>query len=114
EPRLVLGGGSNLLLTKAFDGIVLKNELKGMKLVSEDDLHYYVQSYAGEVWHHFVMFCINNGYAGIENLSLIPGCVGASPMQNIGAYGVEVKDIFHSLEAMHIKDRQTKTFGLAE
>ncbi|MFN0032746.1 MAG: UDP-N-acetylmuramate dehydrogenase [Flavobacteriales bacterium] len=112
--QLVLGGGSNLLLTKNFDGIVLKNELKGITAVSEDDTHYYVRVGAGEVWHQFVMHSIKKNYAGIENLALIPGCVGASPMQNIGAYGVEIKDVFHSLEAMRVHDGHIKTFSLDE
>ncbi len=112
--RLILGGGSNLLLTRNFEGIVLKNELKGIELISQDEQHYYVRSNAGEAWHSFVMHCIEKNYAGAENLSLIPGCVGASPMQNIGAYGVEIKDIFHSLDAMHISDRTIKTFTLDE
>ncbi len=112
--RLVLGGGSNLLLTKDFDGIVLKNEIKGVDLIKEDEMHYYIKSNAGEVWHSFVMHCIKNNYAGVENLSLIPGCVGASPMQNIGAYGVEIKDVFHSLEAVNIYDGSIKTFTIEE
>ncbi len=112
--RLILGGGSNLLLTRNFDGIVLKNELKGIELISQDEQYYYVRSNAGELWHSFVMHCIEKNYAGAENLSLIPGCVGASPMQNIGAYGVEIKDIFHSLDAMHISDKTIKTFSLEE
>lgn len=108
---LVLGGGSNVLLTKDVDGIVLKNELKGIQLVKEDAHHYYVKAAAGENWHRFVMHCIENDYAGLENLSLIPGNVGASPMQNIGAYGVEIKDVFESLEAFHIKDHSIRTFS---
>ncbi len=114
KPRLVLGGGSNLLLTKDYDGVVLKNELKGKQLIAEDDSYYYVQSGAGEIWHQLVMYCITNNYAGIENLALIPGCVGASPMQNIGAYGVEIKDTFHSLEAMNVHEGIIKTFTLEE
>ncbi len=113
-PKLILGGGSNLLFTRNFDGLVLKNNLKGIELVKEDADHYYVRSAAGENWHEFVMNCINNNYAGLENLSLIPGNVGASPMQNIGAYGVEIKDVFHELEAFHINDRSTRTFNRAE
>jgi len=112
--RLVLGGGSNLLLTKNYNGIVLKNELKGIEVVDNDEMHFYVKAAAGEVWHHFVQHCVKNGYAGIENLSLIPGCVGASPMQNIGAYGVEIKDVFHSLEAMNIEHGHIKTFSAQE
>jgi UDP-N-acetylmuramate dehydrogenase len=112
--QLVLGGGSNLLLTKNFDGIVLKNNLKGIELVQETDDYVLVKSFAGEVWHNFVMFCIENNYAGVENLALIPGCVGASPMQNIGAYGVEIKDVFHSLEAMACADAEKVIFNAIE
>jgi len=108
------GGGSNLLFVNNFDGIVLKNELMGIETIQEDEHHYYVRSAAGEVWHDLVMHCIKFNYAGLENLSLIPGCVGASPMQNIGAYGVEIKDVFHSLEAIHIHDGSAKTFSLEE
>ncbi|MEZ4800873.1 MAG: UDP-N-acetylmuramate dehydrogenase [Flavobacteriales bacterium] len=110
----ILGGGSNVLLTKNVDRPVLLNRIKGIELVSEDESHYYVKANAGEVWHEFVMECIKNNYAGVENLSLIPGNVGASPMQNIGAYGVEIKDVFHSLEAFHIKEKIVKTFDLTE
>jgi UDP-N-acetylmuramate dehydrogenase len=111
---LILGGGSNILFTQNFDGLILKNELKGIELVKEDADYYYVKAAAGEVWHEFVLFCIKNNYAGIENLSLIPGNVGASPMQNIGAYGVEIKDIFHELEAYHIHDKTLIQFSLAD
>ncbi|RYD72571.1 MAG: FAD-binding protein, partial [Sphingobacteriales bacterium] len=96
---LILGGGSNILFTRNFDGLVLKNELKGIELVKEDADHVYLKAGAGENWHSFVQYCIQKNLAGAENLSLIPGNVGASPMQNIGAYGVEIKDVFHSLEA---------------
>lgn len=109
---LILGGGSNILFTKDFDGLVLKNELLGIKEIKEDEHHVYVQAGAGVNWHHFVMHCIQNGWAGVENLSLIPGNVGASPMQNIGAYGVEIKDVFFSLEAFHIKDKKTVHFSV--
>jgi UDP-N-acetylmuramate dehydrogenase len=112
--RLILGGGSNMLFVRNFDGIVLKNELKGIEKVDEDDHHYYVKSAAGEIWHELVMHCIQKNYAGMENLALIPGCVGASPMQNIGAYGVEIKDVFHSLEAMHVHDGTVRTFSLED
>lgn len=109
---LILGGGSNILFTQNFDGLVLKNELKGIELVKEDDLHYYVKAGAGENWHQFVLYCIRRGYAGLENLSLIPGCVGASPMQNIGAYGVEIKDVFESLQAYDTEDKKVAEFTL--
>lgn len=111
---LILGGGSNILFTGDIDGLVLKNELKGIALVQEDDDYYYVKAGAGENWHAFVQHCIRNNYAGIENLSLIPGNVGASPMQNIGAYGVEIKDVFHELEALHVHDQHLQTFTLAD
>ncbi len=109
-PRLILGGGSNILLTKDFDGIILKNEIKGITSIREDADYVYVKAGAGENWHQFVMDCIAKGLGGLENLSLIPGNVGASPMQNIGAYGVEIKDVFHELEAFHLHDREVRVF----
>lgn len=112
--RLVLGGGSNILLTKDFDGLVMKNEIMGISIAQEDHDHVYIKAGAGENWHQLVMHCVNNGFAGMENLSLIPGNVGASPMQNIGAYGVEVKDIFHELEAYHIHDKTVVNFSLKD
>ena len=111
---LILGGGSNLLFTKDYDGLVLKNELRGIELLYQDEHYYYVQAQAGENWHQFVQYCIKNNYAGIENLSLIPGCVGASPIQNIGAYGVEIKDVFHSLDAWHLQDKAMVHFTAAD
>lgn len=111
---LVLGGGSNILLTRDFDGLVIKNELKGIRKVSEDDIYVYLRAGAGENWHRFVLHCIENGWGGVENLSLIPGCVGASPMQNIGAYGVEIKDVFHELTAFHLKEKCNYTFTLKD
>ena len=107
---LILGGGSNLLLTKDFDGLVLKNEIQGFKILEETDENVIVEAGAGENWHEFVLNCIEKGYAGVENLSLIPGSVGASPMQNIGAYGVEIKDVFHHLIAYHIATGEMHTF----
>jgi UDP-N-acetylmuramate dehydrogenase len=107
---LILGGGSNLLLTKDFDGLVLKNEIQGFKILEETVENVIVEAGAGENWHEFVLNCIEKGYAGIENLSLIPGSVGASPMQNIGAYGVEIKDVFHHLTAYHIATGEMQTF----
>ena len=112
--QLILGGGSNILFKNNFEGLVLKNEIKGIKVVAEDADHIYVTVGAGENWHQFVMYCIEHNYSGVENLSLIPGNVGASPMQNIGAYGVEIKDVFHQLEAYHIADKELKTFTLAD
>jgi len=110
-PLLILGGGSNLLFTKNFNGLVVKNNLKGICVESENESEIYLKIGAGEVWHEFVLYCIENGYAGIENLSLIPGNVGASPMQNIGAYGVEVKDVITEVEALHLKDFSLNTFS---
>jgi UDP-N-acetylmuramate dehydrogenase len=110
EPLLILGGGSNLLLTKDFNGLVLKNEILGFNMIEETDTDVIVEAGAGEVWHQFVMNCIENGYAGLENLSLIPGSVGASPMQNIGAYGVEIKDVFEYLDAFEISTGELKRF----
>lgn len=111
KQKLILGGGSNLLFTKNFNGIVLKNEIMGIEKIKEDANHIWVRTGAGENWHRFVMYCIDHHLAGVENLSLIPGCTGASPMQNIGAYGVEIKDVFESLEAFHIKDKHAITFS---
>lgn len=108
---LILGGGSNVLLTKNFEGLVVKNNLKGIEVVKEDEQYVFVKAAAGEVWHELVMWCIQHQYAGLENLSLIPGCVGASPMQNIGAYGVEIKDTFYELEALEISTGEIKTFS---
>ena len=109
-PVFILGGGSNILFTKDYEGCVLKNEIKGIELQHEDAEHVYVKVGAGENWHQFVLHCINHNWAGVENLSLIPGNVGASPIQNIGAYGVELDDVFWSLEAFHLDDRRIHTF----
>lgn len=111
KTHLVLGGGSNILFTQDFDGLVMKNELHGIEKINEDNDHLYLRAAAGENWHRFVMHCVDRNYAGLENLSLIPGNVGASPMQNIGAYGVEIKDCFHELEAFHIGDKTVVTFS---
>ncbi len=112
-PFMILGGGSNILLTKDISGWVLKNEIRGIEKVKEDDEYVYIKAGAGENWHQFVMHCIDHDRAGVENLSLIPGCVGASPMQNIGAYGVEIKDVFYELRALRVKDHSIHTFDLA-
>ena len=110
QPLLILGGGSNMLLTQDFAGLVLKNGLKGISLQKEDDAHIWVRVMAGENWHQFVLHCIDQGWAGVENLSLIPGTVGAAPMQNIGAYGVEIKSVFESLQAVEIATGQVHEF----
>lgn len=109
-PVLILGGGSNILFTGNFKGLVLKNEVAGLDHIHEDASHVYIKAGAGENWHGFVQHCIQHNLAGVENLSLIPGCVGASPMQNIGAYGVEMKEVFESLEAWNIKERKLQVF----
>lgn len=113
EKLLVLGGGSNILLTQNFDGLVIKNEIKGIEVVREDKEHVFVKVGAGENWHEFVQHAIDNNWAGIENLSLIPGTVGAAPMQNIGAYGVEIKQVFDHLEAIEIATGDIHTFDNA-
>jgi UDP-N-acetylmuramate dehydrogenase len=107
---IVLGGGSNVLFTGNIQGLVVRNEIPGINKTSEDDKYVYVTAGAGVNWHLFVMYCIENNYAGVENLALIPGSVGASPMQNIGAYGVELKDVFHSLNAIHRRERKIVSF----
>jgi UDP-N-acetylmuramate dehydrogenase len=119
--RLILGGGSNMLLTKDFDGLVIKINIKGFEVVKENDENIWIKAGAGVVWHDLVMHCVNQNYAGMENLSLIPGTVGAAPMQNIGAYGVEIKEVFEELEALEIEtgkivtfDKQTCNFGYRE
>jgi UDP-N-acetylmuramate dehydrogenase len=114
EERFILGGGSNILLTRDVDGLVIKNEIAGIEVIDEAPSHYLVKSGAGVVWHELVVHCIENNYAGIENLSLIPGNVGAAPMQNIGAYGVELKDVFHSLEAVEMSTGNVETFSAAD
>lgn len=111
---MILGGGSNILFLKNYKGYVLKNAITGIDIVKEEEHHVYVKSGAGENWHKFVMFCIDRNLAGVENLSLIPGNVGASPMQNIGAYGVELKEVFHDLEAYNIKSKKIVTFTHAD
>ncbi|MGB1317940.1 MAG: UDP-N-acetylmuramate dehydrogenase [Flavobacteriales bacterium] len=114
EERFILGGGSNILLTKDIDGLVIKNEIDGIQVLEETADSFLVKSGAGVVWHDLVMHCIQNNYAGIENLSLIPGNVGAAPMQNIGAYGVELKNVFHSLEAVEMATGDAQTFTASE
>ncbi|NQY67182.1 MAG: UDP-N-acetylmuramate dehydrogenase [Flavobacteriales bacterium] len=112
--NLILGGGSNILFTKDFEGLVVKNNLKGIEIVKEDDSEVHLTVQGGENWHDFVMHCVGNNYGGIENLSLIPGNVGASPMQNIGAYGVEVKDVITNVEAIDLTDGIIRNFTNSE
>ncbi len=108
---LLLGAGSNILLTKHVEGVVLKNEIGGLDIVHEDEDYVYVKAGAGVVWHEFVLYCVQHDLGGVENLSLIPGTVGASPIQNIGAYGVELKDTFHALRALDIETNEWVNFS---
>mgnify|MGYP006087783827 CR=1 FL=1 len=108
---LILGGGSNVLFMNDIKGTVLLNKLEGISVVDENEGHVWVKAGGGVNWHEFVLHCIHQNWAGIENLSLIPGSVGAAPMQNIGAYGVETKDVFHELEAIEISTGKIITFS---
>jgi UDP-N-acetylmuramate dehydrogenase len=110
KPLKIIGGGSNILITKDIEAYVLKNEIKGIDIIDEDDESIMVEVGAGEQWHNFVMWCISHRLGGLENLSLIPGSVGAAPMQNIGAYGVEQESCFHSLTAIHLESGIRSTF----
>jgi UDP-N-acetylmuramate dehydrogenase len=109
--KLVLGGGSNLLFTKDFDGIVLHNRFEGIGVVSVDEDYAFVKAGAGEVWHEVVLYCIGKNFGGVENLSLIPGYAGAAPIQNIGAYGEELQQVFHSLTAIDLESGEQKVFS---
>lgn len=109
--HLILGGGSNVLLTKHIEGLVIKISIKKNEILKDDANYNYVKSGSGVLWHDFVLFCLENNLFGVENLSLIPGTVGAAPMQNIGAYGVELKDVFQSLEALEIETSKITTFS---
>jgi len=111
---LVLGGGSNVLFTQDQNAVVVLNRLMGKQVEREDEGKYFVGAGAGENWHEFVQTAIQNNWAGIENLSLIPGCVGAGPMQNIGAYGVELSDVLHSVEALNIHTNEQHTFSVSD
>jgi len=110
SPLKILGGGSNILITKDQDAYILKNEIKGIEIIDEDAEEVLVKVGAGENWHNLVLWTISQNLGGIENLALIPGCVGAAPMQNIGAYGVEQESVFHSLKAIDLKEGTSKLF----
>ena len=107
---LILGSGSNLLFTNDFNGIVIKNNIKGFEVIEDNENEVFVRIGAGEIWHDTVLQAIANDWGGIENLSLIPGTVGAAPMQNIGAYGVEIKQVFEQLEAFHLESGELHTY----
>ncbi len=111
---MILGGGSNVLFTKNYDGLVLKNAILGKEIIEENDDNVWIKVGGGENWHQFVLYAIDHNWGGIENLSLIPGTVGAAPMQNIGAYGVEIKNVFEYLEAVEIADGSVKKFSKDE
>ncbi|MBS0512431.1 MAG: UDP-N-acetylmuramate dehydrogenase [Proteobacteria bacterium] len=113
-PRLVLGGGSNLIFSGDFGGTVLKVEIGGRRLVAEDDEAWVVEAGAGESWHEFVRWTLAQGWPGLENLSLIPGTVGAAPIQNIGAYGLEMAERFESLDAMELATGVARVFTAAD
>lgn len=113
-PVLVIGGGSNLLLTRDIDALVLHMASRGRRVLSDDGERIVVEAEAGEPWHPFVQWALAQGYCGLENLSLIPGTVGAAPMQNVGAYGVEIKDMFVGLTALDRETGELRDFGLAE
>lgn len=108
--KFILGGGSNMLLTKDLDCLVIQLALKGIAVIDQTDDEVLVKASAGENWHQFVLWCLAHNFGGIENLSLIPGNVGTAPIQNIGAYGVELKDVFDSCEALNIKTQVIETF----
>ncbi len=112
-PLLVLGGGSNVLFTRDFAGLVLRMSSSGIALVREERSHVWVRAAAGENWHGLVLHCLAHGWNGLENLSLIPGTAGAAPLQNIGAYGVELESVFESLEALDLLTRELVTLDRA-
>lgn len=114
KPKFILGGGSNVLFTQNVDALVIHPAIKGIDIIKEDENHIWLKVGAGEGWHSFVMHCVENGYAGVENLSLIPGTIGAAPMQNIGAYGVEIKDVMGSVEAVALENGQIRIFSKEE
>ena len=113
-PRQVLGGGSNIVLTGDVKALVLKVEVPGMRLAAETDKHWVVEAGAGVDWHELVTWTLDNGYPGLENMALIPGTVGASPVQNIGAYGVELQDRFDSLDAMDMLSGELFSLNAAQ
>jgi len=111
EKKIILGGGSNILFTKNFDGLILKISIAGIKIIEEDENNSLIEAGAGVVWDDLVSFCVQRNYGGIENLTLIPGTVGAAPIQNIGAYGHELADTFVSLNGIFLENLEQKTFN---
>lgn len=111
SPLLLLGGGSNMLFRGNLDRLVVRVEVEGKTRVKEDEHSVYLQVGAGTNWHELVQYCISHNWGGIENLSLIPGTTGAAPIQNIGAYGTELEQVFHSLEAIHLESGEVQTFS---
>ncbi len=114
KKKFILGGGSNMLLTQDIEALVIHVDLKGKKIIKETENHVWVESQAGENWHEFVLWTLENDFGGLENMSLIPGNVGTTPVQNIGAYGTEIKDTFEWCEAMEIATQKMKTFSHSE
>ena len=112
--RMVIGGGSNILFTEDFDGLIIRMNIKGISYEISKDEHILANAGGGEVWNDFVNYCVEHNFCGVENLSLIPGSVGAAPVQNIGAYGVELKDVFVSCRAFEISSCTFKTFSLED
>ncbi len=110
KPFMILGGGSNVLFTGDYEGLILKNNIKGNEVVHETADHVFLKAFSGENWHELVLYCVHHKWGGIENLSLIPGTVGAAPMQNIGAYGVELEKVFISLEALNLETLELEEF----
>ncbi|MDO8686597.1 MAG: UDP-N-acetylmuramate dehydrogenase [Candidatus Berkelbacteria bacterium] len=112
--KIFLGGGSNVLFTKDFDGLVILNKLKGIEIIEENHKNVVIRCMGGEIWHDLVTFAVERGLWGIENLALIPGTVGAAPMQNIGAYGAELKDVLVNVEAYEIRTGKKRIFNRDE
>ncbi|WAC03644.1 UDP-N-acetylmuramate dehydrogenase [Lacinutrix neustonica] len=109
--KFILGGGSNMLLTKNVEALVVHINLKGKTIISQEDSHVLIKAEAGENWHEFVLWCLDHDFGGLENMSLIPGNVGTAPIQNIGAYGMELKDHFISCQALNVDTLETETFN---
>ena len=113
-PKFILGGGSNILFTQDFRGLVIKNSIPGIEIIQQDENFVLIKAGAGEIWHNLVLFCVERNLGGIENMTFIPGTVGAAPMQNIGAYGQEIKDVFENLEGIFVETGETKTFTIEQ